>query len=139
VSDVVDPAADPELAALAKRDAAIAAALAAERRGRDDDFQGPLDEAWDARAASDATWDLAALDLTVGGPIEVHRRDGTVYTGTVRSEPDGKGWWHVVASDAGVEFEDGTVLAFDDIVSIAPVPDADHTHDLGPVDDTPED
>lgn len=136
MSDLVDPASDPELVALAKRDAEVAAALEAERVGTTGDFGSGIADAWEDRTSSDAGWDTTALEFTVGGPVEVHRRDGSVFVGTVRSVPDGRGWWRPVVVDGLVQFEDGTGLAFDDIVSVSAVPDAEHAHDLGPVADT---
>jgi hypothetical protein len=133
MSDLVDPASDPELATLAKQDAEVAAALEAERVGSTGDFGTTIAEAWDQRTGSDARWDATALEFTVGGPVEVHRADGSVYVGTVRSVSDGKGWWRPVVTDGKVQFEDGTALAFDDIVSVSSLPDAEHAHDLGPV------
>jgi hypothetical protein len=137
MSDLVDPESDPGLAALAKRDAEVAEALEAERRGKSGDYGRTLADSWEQRTASDARWDATALGFTVGGPVEVHRRDGSVFTGTVRSVPDGKGWWQPVVTDGRVEFEDGTALAFDDIVSVSVLPDAEHGHDLGPADPEP--
>jgi len=56
-------------------------------------------------------------------------------SGKVRATPDGHGWWRPLVEDGSVVFEDGTRVAIGDIVSVSSVPDAEHAHDLGPVDD----
>jgi hypothetical protein len=137
MSDRVDPSSDPELAALAKRDHEVAEALEAERRGRSGDFNESLSESWDQRTASDARWDAAALGVTIGEPLEVHRRDGSVFRGKVAATADGRGWWRPVVEGDSVVFEDGTHLTFDDIVSVSTISDADHEHDLGPAEEEP--
>jgi hypothetical protein len=132
MADQRDPASDPELAALAKRDAEVAAALEAERRGKSGDFGGSLNDNWDRRLESDEGWDATALGYTIGQSVDVHLRDGTVYTGKVKATSDGRGWPRPVVEDGVVLFEDGTRITTDDIVSVSPVPDAEHGHDLGP-------